>query len=705
MKHFCLALAALVCAALPAAAQDIPDPLVTFTLRAQADDGGRVTLAVEQDIAPGWHTYYREPGDSGLATTVDWDLPPGFAVGPLQWPEPETIREGPLTTYGYHGRPVLLQALTPPTGWDGGAVELTARIEALACRDICVPVFATQNITVDVPPSAGGAENPPLTSPSARGGSDGANLPPLEQGGGRGGSVWTALLLAFAGGLILNLMPCVFPVLALKGLSLVQHRTAHPAWHGAAYAAGVIATFLAVAAALLAVKGAGAAAGWGFHLQEPWVVAALAWLMFAVGLNLAGVFELRLPFAASQPRAAGFAGDFATGALVTLVATPCTAPFMAAALGWALVQPAPAALAVFAALGAGLAAPYVALTLAPGLARALPRPGPWMERLRHALAWPMFAAAIWLAWVLARAAGPDALGWALIGALLIALAARARAWWLALALVPLALLTTPTGPAQGFGQPWSPAALDAALDGGGPVFVEMTADWCITCKANHAVAIDRAATRALFAQRGVTFLVGDWTRRDADITAYLAAFDRQGVPLYVYYPGAGAPPVVLPQILSGPGAIARAMQEADARKDAMDTSHLTPEQRRVTQDGGTERAFTGAYWNHHEEGIYVDVVSGQALFASSDKFDSGTGWPSFTRPIGGVVERADASHGMTRTEVISARAGSHLGHVFDDGPGGARRYCINSAALRFVPRADMAREGYAEHLDIFAQGQ
>ncbi|MBL3676968.1 MAG: peptide-methionine (R)-S-oxide reductase MsrB [Alphaproteobacteria bacterium] len=673
---------------LPAAAQDIPDPLVTFTLHARADDEGRVTLSVEQDIAPGWHTYYRNPGDSGIATTVDWDLSEGFSVGEIRWPEPQRFEQAGLVTFGYEGRVALEQDLVAPAGWEGGSVALTARIEALACKEICVPVTQTAQLTLDVPPSQRGAGDPLWTW----------------------GPFLTALALAFLGGLILNLMPCVFPVLALKGLSLVQHRTAHPAWHGAAYAAGVIATFLAVAAALLAVKGAGAAAGWGFHLQEPWVVVALAWLMFAVGLNLAGVFEVRLPFAASQPRATGFVGDFATGALVTLVATPCTAPFMAAALGWALVQPAPAALAVFAMLGAGLAAPYVALTLAPGLARALPKPGQWMETLRQFLAFPMFGAAVWLAWVLARQAGADALGVALAGFVLLAFAVWTnRHWALAAAVACLALFAAAlpvmqacTVPSAAMGaKPWSPAALDAALARGGPVFVEMTADWCITCKANHAVAIDRAETRALFAEKGVTYLVGDWTRRDADITAYLETFDRQGVPLYVYYPGAGAPPVVLPQILSGPRVIARVVEEADARESAMDTSHLTPEQRRVTQDGGTERAFTGAYWNHHEEGIYVDVVSGEALFASSDKFDSGTGWPSFTRPIGDVVERADTSHGMTRTEVVSARAGSHLGHVFDDGPGGARRYCINSAALRFVPREDMAQQGYAEHLDIF----
>lgn len=551
----------LVFLSFSARAQDIPDPLVTFTIHAEEGglkENGTTTLAIEQNIAPHWHTYYKNPGDSGVATRITWDVPKGFELGPLQWPKPQTFQEGDLVTFGYAGRAILLQDITAPKDFLKDPVVLTATIEALVCKDICIPVFETKSITLNAQ-----TENNATFFEQARAAMDPQAAPSFDMG------IVIALGLAFLGGLILNLMPCVFPVLTLKALSFVKHaHSPHNALHGLAYTLGVVGSFVILAALLLAFKGAGAAVGWGFHLQEPWVVAVLAWLMFAVGLSLIDVLEISLPVSFSAPKGHGFISDVATGALVTIVATPCSAPFMATALGYALVQPAPIALAIFAALGCGLAAPYMLLTLVPNLARFLPKPGAWMENLRHFLAFPMFATALWLAWVLARQAGADAVALLLLGGLVLAFAAWVRRpYVLCAALCFLALIVAflpivrACNVPLAFGTAWSAHALQKILDEGKPAFVEVTADWCITCKVNHALALNRPEIKDLFAQKKITYLIADWTNRDPDITTYLTSFDRQGVPLYVYYPpGQAATPLVLPQILTGPNVIRKAIE-------------------------------------------------------------------------------------------------------------------------------------------------
>lgn len=378
-----------------------------------------------------------------------------------------------------------------------------------------------------------------------------------------------ALLLAFVGGLLLNLMPCVFPVLSLKVLSFIHQAGGSPRAaraHGAAYAAGVMVSLWALAGLLLVLRAQGARLGWGFQLQSPWVVAGLCLLFLVLGAALLGAFELgagltRLGGLAG--REGGLWGSFASGGLAVVVATPCTAPFMGAALGAAAAMPPAAAWAVFTALGAGLALPYPALAAQPRLLAFLPRPGAWMETLKQGLAFPLFATAAWLAGILGKRAG---LPWASSAAW--AVCAVGFAWWLwtrggrvwrasALAAVAAAAILLRSGPP---GLPWqlfTPAALEAAIASGG-AFVDFTADWCVTCQVNERVAMRHPDGRAALLGSGLTLLKADWTRRDPDVTAALESLGRAGVPVYaVYRPG--RPPRLLPAVLT-PGLLVEGLQ-------------------------------------------------------------------------------------------------------------------------------------------------
>jgi thiol:disulfide interchange protein DsbD len=393
--------------------------------------------------------------------------------------------------------------------------------------------------------------------------------------------LWQAVLFAALGGLILNLMPCVFPILAMKAVGLARlagEGRGQVRAHAASYSLGVVLSFLAIGAVLLGLRLAGSAAGWGFQFTQAPFVAAMAWVMLAVGLNLSGAYALGGPVLSGSARG-GHAGSFATGALAVLVATPCTAPFMAVALGAAMALPPAPMLLVFAAMGLGLALPYAVLALVPGLARLLPRPGAWMERLRQALAFPMYAAAAWLVWVLAQLAGPDGVALGLLGGLLVGFAAwslgqaqqgagrLARIGALAGGLGALALLPGFYGAspapalASGPHEAWSAARVETLRAEGRPVFVNLTAAWCISCKVNERVALETTAVQAAFAERRVAQLVGDWTRGDAAISALLRSHAREGVPLYLLYPAGGGAPVILPQILTE-GMLLRAIAEA-----------------------------------------------------------------------------------------------------------------------------------------------
>jgi thiol:disulfide interchange protein DsbD len=386
-----------------------------------------------------------------------------------------------------------------------------------------------------------------------------------------------ALLFALLGGLILNLMPCVFPVLAMKAMALVRlsgEARVEVRLHAASYTAGVLAMFAAIGGGLIALRAGGMAAGWGFQFTEPAFVAGMAWLMLAVALNLAGVFRMGAPVGAGQGLASrgGHAGAFFTGTLAVLLATPCTAPFMAAALGAAMAMPPAMTMGVFLALGLGLAAPYALLGIFPGAARALPRPGPWMERLRQALAFPMLGAAAWLVWVLAQGSGPDGVLTALAGGVVLAaglwalglaqragagraaIAGRAAAGIAVLALVALLprLSSAPAAAADlaPGAEAWSAARVEQLRAEGRPVFVNATAAWCITCQVNERIALRAASVQDAFAARNIAYLKADWTRGDAAIGALLRAHGREGVPLYLYWAPGAVEPVVLPQLLT-----------------------------------------------------------------------------------------------------------------------------------------------------------
>jgi thiol:disulfide interchange protein len=656
--------------------------------------GGTIHVALRQTIDDGWHTYWRNPGDSGQATTLDWTLPAGWKAGAIVWPAPQQLKIGPLMDYGYTGEVLLPLELTAPSdAQPGQTVTLKAHAAFLVCKDVCVPEDA--NLTLDLPVVAAGPPVEPHWGPriaatlaaapkpspllaaamtpgavlklsvagSALKGADFAGAyfypydgeaidaaapqaiergpegltlslapgsafksgkppailsgvlsvgdrvfevtaptgPPLPDASGLGpppapmgapaslGQLAFAMGLAFAGGLILNLMPCVFPVLAMKAASLARHAHEPNAARvqGLAYLGGVVAAFLALAGVLIAARVAGEAVGWGFQLQSPAILAGLALVMLLVALNLSGVFEAgsSLQAAAGQAETAdhgGTLGAALTGVLAVAVAAPCTAPFMGAAVGFALTQGPVIALGVFLALALGMAAPFVVLAFAPGLLRLMPRPGAWMEGLKKALAFPMYATAAWLAWVYAQSAGSGPLARLFAAAVLTGLAAwlygagqRARiagarsipamaasAVAIALALGAAFWPAAPT-PAALTSRPFSPDRLAELRAEHRPVFVNFTAAWCVTCQVNDRVALSGQRAADAFAKAGVVYLVGDWTDRNAVIEQALAEHGRAGVPLYLMYPASGAEPEVLPQILTE-GAVVDAARRAAA---------------------------------------------------------------------------------------------------------------------------------------------
>lgn len=663
--------------ALPAVAQDLHiQPRLVAESGAPAASS-TVTLALVMRPDATWHGYWKNPGDSGIETTIDWALPDGVTAGDLGYPVPHTLIIAGLMNYVYEGEYAQLIPLKVPSGLAPGTkLPIRGTAKWLACtKEICVPekaeisadlvvgdgkpdpAIATDfarwraalpkplgspgrfaltdgvfRLAVPVPakldvsdvyffPLTDGAilyaepqkvsrngDNLIVEVKAADGAADldqvegvlrigkdnglslvagpgdvpaaGAALSTSSEAAGKAGGIGTVMLAlggAVLGGLLLNVMPCVFPILSLKALSLAraggEEREARN--EALAYTGGAVLVCLALGGVLLALRAGGEAAGWAFQLQDPRVILLLLLLTAAIALNLAGLFEL--PAVASGGELAakgGTHGAFWTGALAAFVATPCTGPFMGTALGVALVLPTPAAMAVFSGLGLGLALPFLALGFIPSLRRRLPKPGPWMDRLRHILSIPMFLTALGLAWLLGRLAGVDGMTLGLGAALLTGFAlwwvgrrqasGRRAAWWpLAPAAIAAAMLLTAvprepaiaaTAEAGALGaEPFSESRLSALRAEGRPVFVYFTADWCLSCKANEKVAIDRAEVASAFDQANVAVLVGDWTNGDAEIGRFLASQGRSGVPLYLYY-RPGQPPEVLPQILT-PGTL------------------------------------------------------------------------------------------------------------------------------------------------------
>ncbi len=453
-----------------------------------------------------------------------------------------------------------------------GSLEITSQ----GCADagLCYPPYR-ESFEVDFTQRTIAAAAPKQKRPTA--GSAGGTPAPADPVSMSG--LFYMMLLAFVGGSILNLMPCVFPVLSLKVFSFATGSEHSKHVHGWVYAAGVVLSFLLVAAILISLQQAGAAVGWGFQLQEPRFVALLAYLFFIMGLSLSGLIELGAGFMGMGSQLAergGYSGSFFTGVLATVVASPCTAPFMGTALGFAVTQPAPVALAIFAALGGGMAAPMLLLSYSKTLRQRMPRPGPWMETFKQLLAFPLYATAIWLLWVSGRQTSVTTMALLLVGMLAIALGLwlwRYRPWgrWAGAVALLAALLVIPSEALDSRARTlaasdgaWSEQRLTALLDSGRPVFVNVTADWCITCIANERGTLGTARVEDAMAAMGMEYIVVDWTDYNADIAAFLARFGRNGVPLYLVYSGEpGAEPEVLPQLLT-PGIVLDALARAEA---------------------------------------------------------------------------------------------------------------------------------------------
>ncbi|WP_338103827.1 protein-disulfide reductase DsbD family protein [Pseudopontixanthobacter vadosimaris] len=658
-----LLLLALALMPVPAAAQiaGAPPQGNNIAARLVADGparaGQQITLAIAFDPKPGWHGYWKNPGDAGYGLALDWELPAGWQPGELLYPVPETLLIAGLMNHVYEGPHAVLVPLEVPATYDtDGPVQIAVDARWLACTDkICVPESA--RLTLSLPVAANGGDArfdrwrallPPLidrtaqfetagdtlriaiplpaslslagphlfieqtrlvnyaaTQQFARAGdwlvgeialSASPEVPqringilalgegegirfsavpgPVPDGGqalaasGETPAYWLLILGALAGGLLLNGMPCVFPILSLKALSLARagRSEAEARVEGLSYSAGVLLACLGLGGLLLALRAAGQQVGWAFQLQQPGVVVALLVLAGAITANLAGLYALP-SFRLS--RSGRPLNSFATGLLAAFVATPCTGPFMAAALGAALLLPPIAALLLFGALGLGLALPFLLIGFVPALRRRLPKPGAWMERFRRLMAIPMGLTALALVWLCWRLGGAL---FALEAVVLVMAAVALLALWSAgyrparnrggfaiafATLTAIAALGTMTAfyapAARATGgmlnaQPFSEARLAEARASGAPVFVWFTADWCVTCKVNEQVAIERAETQAAFAQAGVVSMVGDWTRGDPAIGRFLDQQGAAGVPLYLWYESGGAAEH-LPQVL------------------------------------------------------------------------------------------------------------------------------------------------------------
>ena len=644
-----------------------------------ADAGKTVWLGLQLTHQKDWHTYWKNSGDSGLPTTLQWTLPSGVTAGEIDWPLPKKIPIGNLANYGFSDTVLLPVPLTITPDFKAGSasneIEIKLKANWLVCRQECIPEEGEFALKLPVKGSTAinsaafktafaarplGLANAALADSSVQ--IDGSKikltvrgLPAALRGKtldffpetpevietaahwtqGWSGEVWNAqvplsqqrsstpsvmpvvlatdgqgyraelkvlgnwpaagataptviappvpgqapitllaaLIGALLGGMLLNLMPCVFPILAIKVMSFTRHANDQRGHRvsGLAYSAGVVLSFLALGALMLALRSAGEQLGWGFQLQSPGTVAALAALFTVMGLNLAGLFEFGqfLPSRVLLVEAKNPAiNAFLSGVLAVAIASPCTAPFMGASLGLALALPALQALLIFTMIGVGMTLPYLAASLVPAVARLLPRPGAWMDTFRRAMAFPMFATVVWLVWVLGQQSGIDGAG-ALL-ALLLALSAvlwsltlhgRSRLIVTTIMVVIGALLvlgigqnvlkpvpSTNTASGEQW-QPWAPGRVEQALAAGAPVFVDFTAAWCVTCQYNKKTTLANADVLTDLATKKVTLLRADWTRRDPVISAALAQLGRNGVPVYVVYQN-GKAPIVMSEILN-----------------------------------------------------------------------------------------------------------------------------------------------------------
>jgi len=665
---------------------------VRAELVAHAPDGvapGKLLwLGLVIEHQPHWHTYWKNPGDSGLPTTLAWQLPVGASAGEIAWPTPQRLPVGPLMNYGYEGKLLLPVPLTIAPAFNGQALDVKLSAQWLVCKDVCIPQQGEFALKLPVQASTAGhaalfgaawAATPKDVADAKVSAElvDGASvlrlavtgLPPALQGkpldffteaagvidhaakfktrwdgatwradvpvspqrfesparmdavlvaaGQKAGvrvgfaitGAWPAivapsaaavvatadpavnptppapaaigfglaLVLALAGGALLNLMPCVFPILSLKVLGFAGHAHSRRALvaGGIAYSAGVVLSFVALAALLIALRAGGEQIGWGFQLQSPGFVALLAVLFTVIALNLGGLFEFGsiLPSGLASMRLRHpLADSFLTGVLAVAVASPCTAPFMGAALGIAFTLPAAQALLLFAVLGLGMALPYLVMSAWPAAARAIPKPGMWMATFKTVMAFPMLATVVWLVWVLGHQTSVDGAA-ALLGVLLT-LAFALWAWgrvdstrvarvaWTAIGVVLLgaslawalptwreAHAAVPSGALERW-QPWSTERVAQINAEGRSAFVDFTAAWCVTCQVNKRTTLGDAGLLSEMDSARVVLLRADWTRRDAAISQELARLGRNGVPVYAIYKPGRAAPVLLPELLT-----------------------------------------------------------------------------------------------------------------------------------------------------------
>ena len=668
----------------------------------EVEVGQSFYVLFEIDIRDGWHTYWRNPGDSGQATSIKWTLPQGVTAEEIQWPYPERQYVGPVANYGYHGTALHRVKLNVSQDYTSEQpILIQANATWLVCEEECIPEkglfrfelpLADKAVVAAANQSSFSRFDEILPKPlkvesgyqyaSASGDSEeqirfefapaqellsaskieyfphdwGVLQPPAEQTvvqdsqfvsistlkgdlrfkkplkgvlvtwdvngetdayqveskfgalninaglhqitqnqAGQSQTIQTeevgllsALLLALLGGLILNLMPCVFPVLSMKALSLVHQADQPPAVirrHGIVYTLGILISFAVLGVALIMIKAAGHHIGWGFQLQAPLFVAAIVVVIFVLGLSLSGFVEIGASLMGAGSGLAqqkGYKGSFFTGVLAVIVATPCTAPFMGPAVGFALTQTPLITVLVLLALGLGLALPYLLLSFVPVLSRYLPKPGLWMKKFQQFLAFPMFATTAWLVWVFGLQTDMGQVFNLLIICILITLViwlwqnVREQSYWRTISrgfalltlLVAASFAWKIAGSSNDTKEIFDTGLTEEAVNyenfslerlqqlrkSNSPVFVNMTAAWCITCLANEKVALSKPQLKTFFADNNITYLKGDWTNQDAVITSYLESFSRSSVPLYVYYPrGSASQPQVLPQILTVAG--------------------------------------------------------------------------------------------------------------------------------------------------------
>ncbi len=563
--------------------------------RAQLAVGEPFRVGVLFELDPEWHVYGQDPGEAGIPTSIIWTAE-GATVGATVWPATQTFVDpsGRITTIGYAER-VVLEAPATVTA-DAAVVRITAEIDYLACRIKCLPGSARLVRDIAVGPStAADAETLALFEhfgrdrPAVATATDAVKataVPAVVPLAPAPLPIWQVLLLALLGGVLLNLMPCVFPVLALKVFGFVAVSGHRPTAlrHSAAYAAGILASMLLLAAVVVAVKVGGQAVGWGFQFQEPRYLVGLTLFVVLFALNLFGVFELQAFPLPSQGGTESVGRSFIDGGFAVVLATPCSAPFLGTAIGFALASDALVIVATFVAVGLGLAAPFVLACSIPAIGSRLPKPGAWMVHLERVLGFVLLATGVWLVWVFGRGAGIDGVAVLLGCAVLVSLGAwifgrvqYTGAKWLGVAaLIGLASPTiflapwsfqaaAVTAAAADRWEPWDDARVRAEQAAGHVVFVDFTADWCITCKVNERTALSSDAIWRTFSEAGVVAMKADWTQRDEPIRLALASFGRAGVPLYLVYPAGGGDPELLPEVLTESAvtaAIARGLRSA-----------------------------------------------------------------------------------------------------------------------------------------------